>query len=91
MNAKPTNRNRSAFARWLRTFLDEKGIDLEQNVTAEGPEWGLNVIPIGCLVDLMIQAPPHEQAGIKNMLVKLDFLNQPIVPYFAHLAKAVAK
>lgn len=84
----PTQAN--AFATWLTTFLDEKGIDTETVVEAEGPS-GTNWIPVGCLVELMLQAPAHEQAGIKAMIVKLDFLNQPILPYFAHLAQAVAR
>ncbi len=80
----------NAFCTWLDTFLDEKGIDLEQVLEAEGPS-GTNWIPVQCIVDLMKQTSSSEQAGLKTMLVKLDFANRPIVPYFAHLAKAVAK
>jgi hypothetical protein len=77
------------FGKWLKTFLSEKGIDFETTVDAEGPG-GLNVIPVGCLVDAMVSAPAHEQAGIKTMMVKLDFMNKPILPYLTHLARAVA-
>lgn len=77
------------FSKWLRTFLSEKGIDLEETLEVEGPS-GLNIIPIGALVVTMIGAPSHEQAGIKNMLVKIDFTNAPVRPYLTHLAKAVA-
>lgn len=80
----------TAFAKWLRIFLDEKGIDLEQTVEARGPS-SVNSIPVGCLVDLMNSAPNHEQRGIKAMLVRIDFANAPVLPYFAHLAQAVAK
>lgn len=77
------------FKTWINTFLSEKGIDLETTVEAQGPS-GLNVIPVGCLVDMMIAAPKNEQAGIKSMLVRIDFKNAPVLPYFAHLAQAVA-
>lgn len=79
------------FNTWLDTFLAEKGIDLETVVEAEGPEWGTNFIPVGCLVELMKQAPKSEQTGIKSMLVRIDFANASVLDYFKHLAGAVAK
>lgn len=80
------------FSTWIDTFLQEKGIDGEDRVEAGGPS-GVNSIPVACLVDLMKQAPEHEQAGIKRMLVKIDFLEpgrKPVLLYLAHLARAVA-
>lgn len=77
------------FNQWLDTFIREKGIDLEQHLTVDGPS-GENVIPIACLVQLMKQAPRHEQSGIKTMIVKIDFRNGDVVDYFRHLARAVA-
>lgn len=84
-----TNKN-TAFGRWLDTFLSEKGIDMEETLTAEGPS-GPNWIPVGCLVTMMKNAPKHEQAGIKTMMVRIDFANAPVRPYLTHLARAVAK
>ena len=84
-----TATKQTAFGKWLHTFLSEKGIDLEETIDAEGPG-GLNIIPVGCLVDAMLGAPKHEQAGIKTMLVKIDFVNAPVRPYLAHLARAIA-
>jgi hypothetical protein len=78
------------FSTWLDTFLSEKGIDLETIVEAEGPS-GTNYIPVACLVELMNQAPKHEQAGIKNMLVRIDFANASVLDYLKHLAGAVAQ
>ena len=78
-----------SFANWLDTFLDEKGIDLDQVVEAEGPS-GLNSIPVACLVDLMKQAPKSEQTAIKATIVKIDFCNGDVLHYFKHLAHAVA-
>lgn len=78
------------FATWIKTFLEEKGIDGEETLEAEGPS-GTNWIPVDCLVEMMIGAPKREQDGIKATMVKLDFVNAPIRPYLAHLAKAVAQ
>lgn len=77
------------FNQWLDTFLNEKGIDREHVLTVDGPS-GENCIPVGCLVDMMKQAPKHEQAGIKTMIVKIDFRNGDVLHYFKHLAQAVA-
>jgi hypothetical protein len=78
------------FSKWVRVFLSEKEIDLEEVLELEGPS-GFNFIPIGVLVEHMDGAPKHEQGGIKAMMVKLDFHNAPIRPYLVHLAKAVAR
>lgn len=81
------------FTRWIDTFLTEKGIEPDMIVTAEGEAFGENMIPVACLVELMKAAPAHEQRGIKAMLVKIDFVapgRQPVLDYFAHLARAVA-
>ena len=77
------------FAKWIDTFNDEKGIDLEARVTVEGAS-GMNSIPIGAVVDAIKAAPAHEQAGIKRMIVRLDFLNKSVVDYYRHLAQAIA-
>lgn len=77
------------FSTWIDTFLGEKGIDGEQVLTVDGPS-GANHIPVACLVDLMKQAPKHEQDAIKAMIVKIDFRNGNVLDYFRHLAQAVA-
>lgn len=77
------------FEKWLDVFLSEKGIDLEHRFLVDGPS-GENSIPVACLVDAIKAAPKHERDGIKGMMVRLDFVNAPILPYLAHLAKAIA-
>ena len=79
----------NSFKTWLETFLSEKGIDGEQVLTVSGPS-GDNHIPVGCLVEAMLQAPASEQAGIKTMIVKIDFVNGDVIRYFRHLAQAIA-
>ena len=79
------------FAKWLDTLIDEKGYDLEQMFQVEGPEWGTNFIPLGCVVEAKKSANKDEQAAIKTMLVKLDFVNANCLDYFRHLAQALAQ
>lgn len=77
------------FNKWLDTFTAEKGLDMEQVFVVEGAS-GENHIPIGCVVEAIKSAPAHEQVGIKDMIVKIDFLNGDVTKYFAHLAQAIA-
>lgn len=77
------------FTKWLDTFTAEKGLDMEQVFAVPGPS-GTNHIPLGCVVDAIKSAPTHEQAGIKSMIVKIDFRNGDVTKYFEHLAQAIA-
>jgi hypothetical protein len=79
-----------SFGRWLDTFLSEKGIDLEQGFVVRGPS-GDNHMTYENVVDVMKQAPAHEQAAIKNMIVRIDFKNGDVCHYLRHLAQAIAQ
>lgn len=77
------------FSQWIDTLIEEKGIDTEQVLEVEGKS-GANMIPVGSLVETIKGAPDHERRGIKSMLVRLDFHNADLIPYFRHLAQAIA-
>lgn len=77
------------FKKWLDTFIDEKGIDLEQGFTVPGPS-GHNHMTYQNVIDVMKQAPKHEQNGIKDMIVRIDFRNGDVTHYLRHLAQAIA-
>lgn len=77
------------FEKWLDTFVDEKGIDTEYILEVEG-ESGTNWIPVGVLMDAMKATTPGEQASIKTMIVRIDFVNGNVLDYFLHLARAIA-
>ena len=77
------------FTKWLKTFIEEKGFDSETRFDVEG-ENGTNSIPLGCVIEAINSAPSHEQAGIKNTLVKIDFMNGDALHFFKHLAGALA-
>lgn len=78
------------FNKWLDTFIEEKGYDLEQVFEVNGPS-GWNMIPLGCVVEAIKATTVSEQMGIKKMLVNLDFKNANCLNYFKHLAQAIAQ
>lgn len=80
----------SDFIKWLDLFIKEKGIDLEQGFTVEGPS-GTNHMTYGIVIEHMKIAPQNEQKQIKDALVKLDFKNSKIEPFLKHLAQAIAR
>jgi hypothetical protein len=78
------------FAAWLNVFVQKKGLDQEHLFEVEGPT-ATNLIELGVVLEtLREQSPAHEQQAVKDVLVRLDFRNQPVLPYFEHLAKALA-
>ena len=80
----------SAFNKWLDTFIEEKGIDLEQVIEIK-TETNTHYFEVGNIVDNIKATTPEEQAGIKDMIVKIDFHNGEVVDYFRHLAHALAE
>ena len=82
--------NTSGFRNWILTLIDEKGLDLEERLIVQGPS-GQNSIPLGCLVDAMASSCLSDREQIKAMIVKLDFKAAPLMPFFKHLAQAIAK
>jgi hypothetical protein len=89
-NQKETYKMTNAtFTKWLNTFVDEKGIDREEVLTVSGPS-GDNYIPVQCLLNVIEIAPAHEQAQIKNTIVKIDFCNGDVLHFFRHLCQAIA-
>lgn len=80
-----------AFNKWLDTFVEEKGLDLEKNFKVEGPEYGLNIIPLGVVIEHIKEAPEHERKKIKNIIVAIDFKNGDVLHFFKHLAGAIAR
>lgn len=78
------------FTTWLKTLIEEKGIDTETILNVKSPNGTPNAIPVGCVMEAMNAAPRHEQAAIKTTLVKIDFANGDILHFFRHLAGAIA-
>lgn len=77
------------FNQWLDTLINEKNINLSEQFEVQGPS-GTNYMQYENVVETIKQASSQEKAGIKNMLVKIDFANGDIRHYFRHLAQAIA-
>lgn len=75
---------------YINTLIEEKGLNLNTTFDIEGLS-GLNIIPLGVVVEHILIAPTHEQNQIKNTLIKIDFHNGDIMHFFTYLAKAIAK
>lgn len=79
-----------AFNKWLNTFIKEKEIDLEQIIEIK-TETNTHYFEIGNIIENIKATTPEEQAGIKDMIVKIDFHNGDVVDYFRHLARALVE
>ena len=84
-----TEQNES-FNKWLDTFIEEKGIDLEETFTIE-ENGQLHIFELGNVIDNIKATSKEEQKAIKDMIIKIDFNNADVVDYFKHLAKALVK
>ena len=76
------------FSKWLDTLVSEKNIDLEETFTIEKTQ--TNFMNYAVVVEAIKNTCKEEQKRIKNMLVKIDFVNGDIKDYFRHLAVAIA-
>ncbi|MEB3023430.1 MULTISPECIES: hypothetical protein [Mycolicibacter] len=79
----------SSIATWIDTFVEEKELDRDYLFEVPGPS-GVNMIPLGAVVDTIKIAPAAEQAVIKRQLIALDFHNNDVPTYLRHLAGALA-
>ncbi len=77
-----------SFNNWLDTFIEEKGIALDDTFTIE-ENGEQHIFEIGNIVENIKATTPKEQAQIKDMIVKIDFHNGNVIDYFKHLAKAL--
>jgi len=84
------NANNNKMTNYINTLIEEKGLNLQTTFDIEGLS-GLNIIPLGVVVEHILIAPTHEQKQIKNTLIKIDFYNGDIMHFFTYLAKAIAK
>jgi len=74
---------------WINKFVGEKELDTDHVFEVEGAS-GFNLIPLAVVVEYITIATKQEQAAIKKMLIKIDFVNGDVMHFFNHLAKAIA-
>lgn len=76
------------FGKWLTTFLEEKGIELDEYLDTYRGEMH-RAMPVGFVTEHIKVATPREREAIKTMLVKIDFVNGDVRDYLAHLGAAL--
>lgn len=91
MNYKKKIYSSIDFNNWIDTFIEEKGIDLEDTFEITSSKGEYNLMPYGVVIEHMKIASPEEQAAIKNMIVKIDFNNADVKGYLKHLGKAIVE
>ena len=74
----------NAFTKWFNTFLSEKNLPCKSWDITVGDTF--HIIDSDVVIEAIKNAPAHEQKGIKNMLVRIDFQNGDVLRYFKHLA-----
>lgn len=82
------------FEKWLDTFLEEKGIDLNETFSING--WIDNNTYVDFLdytyvIEAIKNATKSEEEKIKNKLIRIDFMHGDIKKYLQHLAQALIK
>ena len=77
------------FDKWLDVFVAEKGLDREVVFEVEG-DAGMNLVPLGVVVDFVKTVDAATKAKIKNTIVKIDFVNGDVLDFFKFMAKGIA-
>lgn len=76
------------FGQWLDSFLDEKGIDL--NDSFEFDNGGFALISVGAVIEAIRSSDNKTKAIIKEKLVGIDFINGDVMHFFRFLAQNMA-
>jgi len=77
-----------AFNKWFDTFIEEKGIDLNENFYFYEGELA-HIVEIGTLAAYVKNCYGPVKAKIKNTLVMIDFKNGDVKHYLKFLAKGM--
>jgi len=73
------------FAKWLEVFIEEKGYENEVfNFEMQGQ---FHMVEMDFLVEFLKGIDGENQRKIKDMLVKIDFMNGNVKDFLLHCAK----
>jgi len=79
----------NAFTKWLDTFLEEKGIDLDTFINIQS-ENKISMVQYANIVEFIKNNTSKEtQEVIKNTLVKIDFANASVEKYLQWLGEKI--
>lgn len=72
---------------FIEKMLEEKGIDIEQDIELEG-HIGLTVQMV---IDFACSMPKAVQAQVRNTLSRIDFMNGDVMHFINHMAKGMVE
>jgi hypothetical protein len=78
------------FSKWLDTFVEEKGIDLEHDFYVK-TEHNEHIVSVGSIVEQMKVATADEKSEIERIIVMIDFADGDVMHFLEHLAKPLAE
>ena len=78
------------FKNWIDTFIDEKDLPMDDTFTID-KNGTMNIMSYKTIYEHMLIANDQEQEQIKNMIVKIDYMNGNILNFFQYLGKLIAK
>jgi hypothetical protein len=78
---------KTAFQKWLLTFIEEKKLDMSEPVVAGDG----STLFAGDVFSNIMSAPASEQEKIKNVLIMIDFRNGDVMHFVRHLANALTE
>ena len=76
--------------KYLEILLKEKNINTEDEEFHIKGESGINIMPLGVIIEHILITTKEEQNKIKNVLIEIDYKNGDILHFFEHLGKALA-
>lgn len=81
----------TTFNQWLDTFIDEKGINRDEIIEAEGLANEEKAMPLEAVITAIKSTSDSEQRRIHKILVLIDWRNDDVMPFFRTLACALAQ
>jgi hypothetical protein len=79
------------FKQWLYQFLQEKEIDMEETFEVETPGGTWNLIPVGCIAEMMLACTPENRKIVQKKLVLIDFHNGDVRDFLRYVARGMAR
>ncbi|MFX0057455.1 MAG: hypothetical protein ACFE8J_04065 [Candidatus Heimdallarchaeota archaeon] len=79
------------FKQWFETFLEEKGLDLDNTVIEFTNDKGIwNYMTLGTIYEYILDLPHDIQDQFKEKIVIIDFHNGDIMHFFKYIANYIS-
>ena len=77
------------FSQWIDTFLEEKGVDLDEHFEFDNQD-GFNIMPYAYVVENLKTATPAIQNQVQTKLIQIDFQNGDVTHFLRYLGQGMA-